>query len=326
MVAIPTLAAGAPLRECLDSLSAQAMKNFRVVVVDNSGCGLVRLNGDAERSGATVLEMARNVGFGEAVNRAWEAYPSPLVATLNDDAVASPQWLGSLVRAAENYQDAGMFASRVMLSGTQLLDSAGMLICADGSSKQRGHREPVASFSQPDEALFPSGSAALYRSAMLRDAGAFDPHFFLYCEDTDLGLRAQRTGWTCRYVPDAQVSHRYSHSAGQASALKAYYVERNRLFLVVKNFPFSRLLAAPFVSFVRYVWHAVFLFQGQGSAAKFATESGAGWRLPWFVAKAHFALLRSLPRLLRQRRALDSILFRDLLSRFSISPRRMAEY
>ncbi len=302
------------------------MENFRIVVVDNSGRNLVRSNGDAEQSGATVLEMTRNVGFGEAVNRAWEAYPSPLVATLNDDAVASPKWLRSLVQAAESYPDAGMFASRVALSGTDLLDSAGMLICADGSSKQRGHREPAASFAQPDEALLPSGSAALYRSAMLEDAGAFDPNFFLYCEDTDLGLRAQQTGWTCRYVPEAQVTHRYSHSAGRVSALKAYYVERNRLFLVVKNFPLALLLAAPFVSAIRYLWHAVFLLQGKGAAAQFATENGTGWQLPWFVLKAHLALLINLPRLLRQRRAIDSRTFRSLLSRFSISPRRMAEY
>ena len=156
-----------------------------------------------EQPGATVLEMPANVGFGVAVNRAWELYPAPLVATLNDDAVASPEWLSALVDAAGKYPQAGMFASRVVLSGLGTLDSAGMLLCADGSGKQRGHGEASTRFRDPEEVLLPSASAALYRGAMLREIGAFDPDFFLYCEDTDLGLRARRAGWQCRYVPEA---------------------------------------------------------------------------------------------------------------------------
>jgi len=52
---------------------------------------------------------------------------------------------------------------------------------------------------------------------MLDEIGLFDESFFLYCEDTDLGLRARWAGWDCRYVPGAVVEHRYSHSAGRAS-------------------------------------------------------------------------------------------------------------
>ena len=70
-----------------------------------------------------------------------------------------------------------------------------------------------------------------------RPSAASTTAFFLYCEDTDLGLRARWAGWKCLYVPEAVVEHHYSHSAGGASPLKAYYVERNRLFVLVKNFP-----------------------------------------------------------------------------------------
>jgi hypothetical protein len=62
---------------------------------------------------------------------------------------------------AEEHSQAGMFACEVRLMGTQMLDSAGMLIAADGSSKQRGHERPVANFANVTEALFPSGSATV---------------------------------------------------------------------------------------------------------------------------------------------------------------------
>ena len=326
VIAIPTLVAGEALQECLESLSRQIYQNFKVVVVDNSGCDLAR------GSSAIVVEMPHNVGFGAAVNRAWETYPAPLLATLNDDAVASPEWLGALVAASKQYPEAGMFASCVELAGSSMLDSAGMLLCADGSSKQRGHGRPVSEFELSEEVLLPSGSAALYRAAMLRETGMFDPDFFLYCEDTDLGLRGRRAGWSCRYVAEARVMHRYSHSAGRVSALKAYFVERNRLFLVVKNFPAPMLLKAFFVALARYVWHVVLMLRGKGAAAQFVTESSAGWRLPWFVLKAHLALVAHLGRLLRQRSAIrrsakiSSGSFGCLLSQYSISARDVAEY
>ena len=131
-----------------------------------------------------------------------------------------------------------------------------------------------------EEALMPSGSAALYRRTMLEEIGGFDDEFFLYCEDTDLGLRARWAGWKCLYVPQATVEHHYSHSAGRASGLKAYYVERNRLFVLVKNFPAGMLAAAPLATLARYWWHAWFLLQGTGSAARFRAEGNAGRRWP----------------------------------------------
>jgi GT2 family glycosyltransferase len=104
-----------------------------------------------------------------------------------------------------------------------------MLLSGDGSSKQRGHFCPPSEFAQAEEVFFPSACAALYRRNMLDEIGLFDEEFFLYCEDTDLGLRARWSGWNCLYVPNGIVDHRYSHSAGRASRLKAYLVERNRL-------------------------------------------------------------------------------------------------
>ena len=141
------------------------------------------------------------------------------------------------------------------------------------------------------------GSAAFYRREMLEEIGIFDESFFLYCEDTDLGLRARWAAWECLYVPDARVEHRYSHSAGKASALKAYYVERNRLFLAVKNLPFMDLLLAPFYTIARYFWHFVFALQGRGKAADFGRAGNSVTQLPLLVLRAHLAMLGAIPGL-----------------------------
>jgi GT2 family glycosyltransferase len=180
-----------------------------------------------------------------------------------------------------------------------------------------------------DEVLLPSGSAAMYRRTMLDEIGLFDEHFFLYCEDTDLGLRARWAGWKCLYVPSAVVDHRYSHSAGRASSLKAYYVERNRLYTVCKNFPLSMMLVAPIYAAVRYFWHIAFLFKGKGAAAQYR-RNGSGLALIWFVIKAHAAALFRLPELLRLRAEIRKTArltpgeFSALLRSHAISPKQVA--
>lgn len=323
---IPTLAADSRLLECVESLGRQTRRDFEVIVIDNSGKSLARRSA----GGARIIESATNVGFGAAINRGIEASSTPYIAVLNDDAVAHPEWLDALVCALESRPDAGMCASQVRLFGEQRLDSAGMLISGDGIGKQRGQGRPPEDFPVAEETLFPSGSAALYRRAMLQQTGAFDESFFLYCEDTDLGLRARWAGWKCLYVPRAIVDHHYSHSAGRVSPLKAYYVERNRLFVVAKNFPGRMLLAAPFVALARYGWHLRYLLRGHGSAARFRAEGNGGLRLAWCVLRAHAALLFHVSRLWRQRRDIRANaritprIFCRLMRSHSISARRVA--
>ena len=139
----------------------------------------------------------------------------------------------------------------------------------------------------------PSASAALYRRAMLDQTGGFDADFFLYCEDTDLGLRAARLGWTCLYASDAIVDHRYSHSAGRVSPLKAYYVERNRLAVAIKNFPAPMLLlAAPRrCCATSGTWSRC--SAARAALPNFIAKASGAWRLAWFVFKAHMTLSRA---------------------------------
>ncbi len=327
-VAIPTLAADSKLADCVRSLAAQTRRDFDIVIIDNSGKRLARQTLGA-CDNLRFIENDTNLGFGAAINQACSQSQSPFLATLNDDTVAAPQWIEALLATVESQPGIGMCASQVRLMDSEQLDSAGMLICADGSSKQRGHLASPSDYQRAEEVLLPSGSAALYRREMFEAIGGFDEDFFLYCEDTDLGLRARWAGWKCWYAPTAVVYHHYSHTAGRATPLKAYYVERNRLFLLVKNFPTQNLLLAPPVSIARYAWHVINLLRGQGAAARFRQDGNGS--LVGIVFRAHWSLLRNWTTLLRKRRAIRAsaritpAAFRDLLRAHAISAREVAE-
>jgi GT2 family glycosyltransferase len=327
-VAIPTLGGNAVLADCLRALAGQTFQDFEVCVVDNSGQNRTA-DWESQWAGVRFLRNSANVGYGAAINQVWRGSEAEFVAALNDDAVPAPEWLGALVAAMPRFE-VGMAASQVrMPDGT--LDSAGMSIARDGSSRQRGHGESPQGYGKRADVLCPSGCAALYRRAMLEETGGFEESFFLYCEDTDLGLRARWRGWECVYVPGAVVEHRYSQSAGRASRLKAYHVERNRLWLAIRNFPRKHLLLLPWFTAVRYFYHLLAMLGGRGKAGEFVQGGGSAFGLFGVVLQAHWQTLKRLRALLTERRAIaasrriEPLQMSKMLERHRISLKRVAE-
>jgi GT2 family glycosyltransferase len=323
-VVIPTLHAGAPLDRCVACLRAQTFTDFETVVVDNSGRDATAVF--REHASVRVIRNRENVGFGAAVNQVTEGSEAAYIATLNDDAYPQPGWLAALVEDCEEDLSLGMCASRIRLaSEPERLDSAGLGIYADGTTKQRGHGAAAGAYDLREEVLMPSGCAALFRRDMLAEIGGFDADYFLYGEESDLGLRARHLGWTCVYAPGAVVDHDYSKSAGRASRLKAYYVERNRLFTVVKDFPLLLWPLVPFYSMWRYLHHAFAVLTGRGLASEFQQSGEGTWGLGAIVVSAHWDMFKALPQLLRKRRViqrrptLGAFAFCKLMRRHSVS-------
>jgi GT2 family glycosyltransferase len=72
---------------------------------------------------------------------------------------------------------------------------------------------------------------------MLEDVGLFDERFFMYYEDLDLAWRARLRGWKFACAPDSVVHHVHCGTSGEWSAFFLFHVERNRVFVSVKNAP-----------------------------------------------------------------------------------------
>ena len=147
------------------------------------------------------------------------------------------------------------------------------------------------------------GHAALFRREMLEDVGLFDEDFFAYGDDTDLGLKGRLAGWKCLYVPKAIVHHRYSQSSGSYSPLKAFYVERNRVWIAVKYFPLSLLLKSPFYTFLRLAFQGYGALAGRGAAGRFSEAYSPG-QLLRILLQAYLAAFQGLPKMWKKRRGI----------------------
>ena len=269
-VVIVNYRTGSLVVDCLASLVSElpALKGGRVIVVDNaSGDDSVSTIAEAisDRGWggwAELIELPRNGGFAYGNNRAVERVrahdPSfGAVVCLNPDTIVRPGALAALLGHFEATPRAGI---------------VGALIEDEHNVRQRaGHDFPsplgeleraaqlglLSRVLAPGEALesradaprrfdWVSGACFAVRREVIEQIGAFDEGYFLYFEETDFCLRAQRAGWSCWHVPQAEVVHLEGASTGinvPAQRRPAYwYASRRRFFL--KAYGVGGLLAA----------------------------------------------------------------------------------
>ena len=292
------------LEQCLESLWKQTFTDFEVIVVDNgSSDGSPAFLHSVQNPRLKVVELSTNRGFAGGCNAGIAVAHGRYIATLNNDAEADPQWMAELVRAMEASSTVGMCASKILFHGERdRIDKVGHLIYLDGLNHGRGSGEPdTGQFEEPGEVLFPDGAAALYRRKMLDEVGLFDEAFFAYGDDADLGLRGRLAGWSSVYVPTAVAYHMHSATAGKFSPLKAFLIERNRIFVLIKLFPPVLVVISPFFTFVRIAFHAYGALFMVGSSGRYAADSSRGG-LIGAILKAYWSALKHLPLMWRSRR------------------------
>jgi GT2 family glycosyltransferase len=322
------------LRACLVSLANQTHRSFEVVVVDNGSedgsTGLVKTLAQAYPVRLHLIENSVNRGFCAANNQGFAATESDLVALLNNDAEADPGWLMALESAIRCDEDIGMAASKILVwEDPARIDKCGHLIYPDGQNRGRGSGQvDRGQFDRIEDTLWPDGCAAMYRRAMLEDVGGFDEDFFAYADDAELGLRGRIAGWRCLYAPGAVVRHHRGATLGLGSFQRLALIERNRMLLVAKLFPWSLL-------WVNGAYHIARIAAGIWAAARNKGEirnyPGVGGKLlaAAAIARGMLSALPRIPRMLRKRRSLRRRLtprqVRKLLLNYRISLKELSE-
>jgi GT2 family glycosyltransferase len=326
------------LRACLQSLGRQNVNHvFQVVLVDNGSTDSSVEMAEREFANETAfqLKVIRNLenrGFCAANNQAFAAVDSEFVALLNNDAEADAGWVAALAGVLEKKPEAGMAASKILVhEHPSTIDKAGHLIYPDGQNRGRGSGEPdIGQYDRVEEVLWPDGCAAMYRGSMLDEIGGFDEDFFAYADDAELGLRARIAGWTCVYTPHAKVLHHRGATLGVGSSRRLELIERNRILLVAKLFPWSLIWLNGIFFAMRLgagLWAAI---RNKGEVANYPGVRGK-LQAALAIVKGDFEALPMIPRMLQKRREIEKIRklspseVKHLLMRHRISLKQLAE-
>ena len=234
--------------DCLGALERQLFKNFEIVLIDNgsSNGSLIEIQKLLNESLITplvkMLSLEKNIGFAGGILEGLKHATGEYIALLNNDTEPDKEWLGEQVEAMDNSPDVGICASKLIVYGTDIIDSAGDGFSAALRGFKRGEGEKSFLYNKREYVFGACAGAALYRRKMIEEIGFFDEDFFLIHEDTDLNFRAQLYGWKVLYVPTAIVYHKVRSSIGKRSPNAIYYTLRNSELVRMKNIPFSLFL------------------------------------------------------------------------------------
>ncbi|MCP5112352.1 MAG: glycosyltransferase family 2 protein [bacterium] len=301
------------LRECLESLRRQSVDGFEVIVVDNGSSDgsqeMVTCHySDGMPFELKLIENTGNRGFCAANNQGVTASSGELVALLNNDAEADSGWLAALSEAFQHGEDIGMAASKILVhEDPSRIDKAGHLIYLDGQNRGRGSGElDVGQYDRTEETLWPDGCAAMYRRSLWDQIGGLDEDLFAYADDAEFGLRARIAGWRCLYVPTAVVRHHRGATLGVLSTRRVELIERNRILMVAKLFPWSLLWQNGAYYIARLAAGAWAAVTNQGEVRRFPGLKGK-WRLAMAMIRGDLAALKMLPRFLRKRRQVEKL-------------------
>ena len=188
----------------------------------------------------------------------------------------------------------------------------------------------VGQYDRVEEVLWPDGCAAMYRREMLDEIGGFDEDFFAYADDAELGLRARIAGWKCIYIPRAVVRHHRGATLGVRSSRRLELIERNRVLLAAKLFPWSLLWLNGAYYLARLgasLWAAA---RDRGEVGQYPGIRGK-LQAALALAKGDLQALILIPRMLRKRRSVNQIRklspreVRKLILRYRIPLKELTE-
>jgi N-acetylglucosaminyl-diphospho-decaprenol L-rhamnosyltransferase len=251
--------------DCLQSLveEVKTLPGTHVTVVDNaSGDGSVEkisiaIKQEGWSDWATFMPLEKNGGYAFGNNSAIRAAldtstPPAYVLLLNPDTIVRPGALKALVDFMDTHPKVG-------IAGSRLED-------LDGTPQRSAFRFPSV-FSELDGGLrlgivskllarwmiappvsdvacqtdWVAGASMIVRREVFETVGFMDEKYFLYFEEVDFCLAANRAGWPCWYVPESRVVHFVGQSSGvtdtkrQPKRRPTYWFDSRRRFFV-KNY------------------------------------------------------------------------------------------
>ena len=294
------------IKGCLDSVLGQDYGNVEIIVVDNASEDESADMVSKSYRDVMLIQNQSNLGFSVGNNIGIQRARGDFVLILNNDTELDRGCITAMKRSIDRDARYGSSASKIYLKDSPgTVDAAGIVVFPDGLSIGRGRFEPGYLYEKEEDVFFSSGCCALYRREMLEDIKIFgeyyDEDFFAYAEDTDLGWRARLRGWKCVYAPTAVVYHARSASAGKYSSLKAFLVERNRMWLEVKNYPVSMIVYGHLFTFLRYTYQAYGAFMGKGAAGEFTRDHPKS-ELLRILGRAYSSAIKGFPKMLNKRK------------------------
>lgn len=213
--------------------------SFEVIVVDN---GSVADESQIIKNRFPLCKCIRsekNLGFAGGNNLGIIEASGDYLFFINNDTYIEEDNLDRLLATFSDHPDTGgvsplirfAFDNRdIQFAGYTPLSKITLRNALIGFGQQ-----PSEHLLTPSYTPFLHGAAMIFRREVIDRAGMMPELYFLYYEELDWCAMITRTGYRLRYNPAMTVFHKESQSTGQQSALRTYYLTRNRMLYAWRN-------------------------------------------------------------------------------------------
>lgn len=280
------------IHRCLNSLQKQTYDNFEVILINNGSDQPLPDINEFPLLTIKAYQLNENIGFAAGNNYGAKFAQGEYTITLNSDAFPEPDWLENIHKAIEKYPNCFFASKLVMANDPSRLDGVGDVYHFTGQVWRKYHNYSESSLQLSEKEVFsPCGAAAIYLKEAFDKVGGFDPDYFAYVEDVDLGFRLRLAGCKCIFLPKAVVHHIGSGSTGKRSDFSVYYGQRNLVWTFFKNVPGLLLwVLLPFHILMNILVLFLSFFRKQGK----------------ITLKAKFDAVKELPQMINKRRQIQN--------------------
>jgi GT2 family glycosyltransferase len=237
--------------DLLESIREQSYKNIEIFVVDNAS----KINPEKEiltqYPEVKFIRSEINLGFAGGNNLANPKVKGDYIFYINNDAEITEDCLEKLLRVFETEQNVGIISPLICydkdlkVNGNELIQYAGCTRVNQFTARNRtigSKEENENQYNLLSETGYIHGAAMLIDKKVIDNVGLMYDKFFLYYEELDWCERIRKSGYKIMVEPNAKIYHKESVTVGAMSTLKTYYLNRNRVLFMRRNFGFLALI------------------------------------------------------------------------------------
>jgi GT2 family glycosyltransferase len=226
---------------------------LQIIVVDNGSLVNPVPDWHEKYPGHSFLRLETNRGFAGGNNEGIKLADGDYIFFVNNDTEFTEGLVESLVTLLDQHPLIGMISPKIRyFDQPDIIQYAGFTPMEYHTARNKCIGELEPDKGQYDYSTgktgFIHGAAMMVRRSAMEKAGLMFESFFLYYEEMDWCERIRNLGFEIWLDPRALIYHKESVSVGKKSALKEYFMNRNRILFIRRN--------APLIS--KYTFYAYF--------------------------------------------------------------------
>ena len=213
---------------------------MEVIVVDNASTHDEASEIQRRFPLVKIIRSDENLGFAGGNNLGIKAAKGKYIFLVNNDTLFKEFNIQALIDRLESSDTIGIVCPKIRFAwDPQPIQFTGYTELSKITIRNQSigfGEEDHSQYETAHPTPYAHGAAMLIKRDAIEKVGLMPECYFLYYEELDWSMMFTRAGYQIWYDPACTIYHKESQATGQNSPLRTYYITRNRLLLVRRNY------------------------------------------------------------------------------------------